>query len=99
MIGAGILCYSASTVLALDNVVKIGATIEVQGINYANNGDATQKKLSTYKKQYGFYSSGNVLVDYQLISENGLKYVAKIVLNQTTRNNRGATLSINMESN
>ena len=32
--GTGILCCVASTALALDNVVKLGAVIEVQGIHY-----------------------------------------------------------------
>ena len=96
--GTGILCCVASTALALDNVVKLGAVIEVQGIHYSNNGRAEQKKLSTHQEKYGFYSSGNFLVDYQLVTDAGIKYGAKIGIEQTTRNDRGAPFSIYVES-
>lgn len=101
-IGASILCCTFSsaipTAFALENVVKIGAVIEVLGIHYDNNGKSEQQKLSTHQKKYGLHSTGNILVDYALESDSGLKYGAKIGLEQTTRNNRGTPLSIYMES-
>jgi len=79
-IGASILCCTFSsaipTAFALENVVKIGAVIEVLGIHYDNNGKSEQQKLSTHQKKYGLYSSGNILVDYALESDSGLKYGA-----------------------
>ena len=96
--GTGILYCAVSTAFALDNVVKLGAVIEVQGIHYNNNGRAEQKKISTHQKKYGFYSSGNFLVDYQLVTDTGIKYGTKIGLEQTTRNDRGTPLSIYIES-
>lgn len=92
------LCLSFSGANAAENVVNLGAVVQVQGIHYNNNGDSSQQKLSTHQKKYGFYSSGNFLVDYQLIADNGMKYGAKIGIEQTTRNDRGAPLGIYVES-
>ncbi len=92
------LCFGLSSAGAVENVVKVGAVVEVQGIHYTSNGDATQKKLSTHKKQYGLYSSGNIALDYQLVADSGMKYGAKIGLEQTTRNDRGTPLAIYVES-
>ncbi len=96
--GVSTLCFGISGAIAVENVVKVGAVAEVQGIYYNNNGDVTQRKLSTHQKNFGFYSSGNFLVDYQLVADSGFKYGAKIVIEQTTRNNRGAPLAIYVES-
>lgn len=95
---SSVLCFGFSGAIAAENVVKLGAVIEVQGIYYNNNGHSSQQKLSTHQKKYGFYSSGNFLVDYQLIADNGMKYGAKIGVEQTTRNDRGAPLGIYIES-
>ena len=38
------LCVGLSSASAVENVVKVGAVVEVQGIHYTSNGDATQKK-------------------------------------------------------
>jgi len=92
------LCVSLSSASAVESVVKVGAVVEVQGIHYTNNGDATQKKLSTYKKKSGLSSSGNIGIDYQLVSDSGMKYGTKIGLEQTAKNNRGTPLSIYVES-
>ncbi len=95
---ASAFCLSFSGAIAAENVVNLGAVVQVQGIHYNNNGDSSQQKLSTHQKKYGFYSSGNFLVDYQLIADNGMKYGAKIGIEQTTRNDRGAPLGIYIES-
>jgi hypothetical protein len=92
------LCCSLSSAFAVENVVKLGAVVEVQAIHYDNNGAASQQKLSTHKKRYGFHSTGNFLLDYQMFSESGFKYGAKIGIEQTTKNNRGAPLAIYVES-
>ena len=83
---------------AAENVVKIGGVMDVTGIYYKTNGDHSQQKLSTYNKKFGFYSSGHFLVDYQLLSDTGIKYGAKISLQQTTRNDRGGPFGIYIES-
>lgn len=93
-----VICFGFSGAIAAENVVKLGAVVEVQGIHYNNNGASSQQKLSTHQKKYGFYSSGNFLVDYKLVADNGMKYGAKIGIEQTTRNNRGAPLGIYVES-
>lgn len=91
-------CFMSSSVFAVENIVKIGAIAEVQAIHYANNGAASQKALSTYQKKFGFSSSGNFVVNYQLVADSGIKYGTKIGLEQTTKNNRGAPISIYVES-
>jgi hypothetical protein len=98
MVSTGILCCTISSALALDNIVKINAVMEAQGIYYDNNGKLEQRQLSVNQKKYGFHSTGNLLVDYALESDSGLKYGVKIGVEQTTKNNRGTPLSIYMES-
>lgn len=95
---ASALCIGFSGAIAAENMVKLGAVVEVQGIHYNNNGASSQQKLSTHKEKYGLYSSGNFLVNYQLVADNGIKYGAKIGIEQTTKNNRGAPLGIYIKS-
>ena len=90
--GVGILfCGMATSSFAIENQVKIGAVIDVQGVHYKTSGDATQRKFSMYNKNRGLYSSGHFFVDYQLVAEDGWKYGTKIGLQQTTRNDRGSS--------
>lgn len=96
--GASAFCFGTSTVFAVENIVKIGAVAEVQAIHYANNGVASQKELSAYQKKFGFSSSGNFVVDYRLVADNGIKYGAKIGIEQTTKNNRTAPTNLYIES-
>ncbi|MDP4832590.1 MAG: hypothetical protein NWR41_02625 [Rickettsiaceae bacterium] len=98
VISAGILCCTISSAFALDNIVKISAVMEVQGAHYDNNGKAEQQELSVHQKKYGLFSTGNLLVDYALESDSGLKYGFNLGIEQTTRNNRGTPLSIYIES-
>jgi hypothetical protein len=98
LLSTGILCCTISSAFALDSIVKIAAVMEVQGAHYDNNGKTEQQKLSVHQKKYGFFSTGNLLIDYALESDSGLKYGAKIGVEQTTRNNRGTPLYIYMES-
>ncbi|GAB4166406.1 MAG: porin [Rickettsiaceae bacterium] len=93
-----VLLFVTPTAFALDNMVKIGAVMDVAGIYYKTNGDATQQKLSTHQRHYGLYSSGHFLVDYQLSDDSGWKYGTKISIQQTTRNDRGAPFSIYTET-
>ena len=72
--------------------------MEVQGAHYDNNGKAEQQELSVHQKKYGLFSTGNLLVDYALESDSGLKYGFNLGIEQTTRNNRGTPLSIYIES-
>jgi len=95
---ASALCFVLPTAVAAENIVKIGAVAEVQAVHYANNGAPSQKEVSNRQKQYGFSSSGNFVVNYQLVADNGIKYGTKIGLEQTTKNNRGAPISIYIES-
>lgn len=95
---ASALCFVLPTAVAAENIVKIGAVAEVQAVHYANNGAPSQKDVSNRQKQYGFSSSGNFVVNYQLVADNGIKYGAKIGIEQTTKNNRGAPISIYIES-
>ncbi|MDC0865048.1 porin [Rickettsiaceae bacterium] len=83
---------------AADSEVKIGGAVEVQAVYYSSDGDDTQKKLSTYNKEYGFSSSGNFFLDYKLVADSGLKYGAKIGAEITARNNRSAPLIMYVES-
>ena len=97
--GVGILfCGMATSSFAIENQVKIGAVIDVQGVHYKTSGDATQRKFSMYNKNRGLYSSGHFFVDYQLVAEDGWKYGTKIGLQQTTRNDRGVPFAIYTES-
>ena len=76
--GVGILFWGISSSSAMESQVKIGAVIDVQGIHYKTSGDATQRKFSVHNKNRGLYSSGNFLVDYQLVAESGWKcYLAR----------------------
>ncbi len=96
--GIGILFLGISSSSAIDNQVKIGAVIDVQGVHYKTSGDVTQRQFSVHNKNRGLYSSGNFLVDYQLVAEDGWKYGTKIGLQQTTRNDRGVPFAIYTES-
>ncbi len=97
-VGIGILFWGISSSSAMESQVKIGAVIDVQGIHYKTSGDATQRKFSVHNKNRGLYSSGNFLLDYQLVAESGWKYGTKIGLQQTTRNDRGVPFAIYTES-
>ena len=99
LIACGILfCAIATTSFAIENQIKIGAVIDVQGIHYKTNGDATQRKFSMYNENRGLYSAGHFFVDYQLVAEDGWKYGTKIGIQQTTRNDRGVPFGIYVES-
>ncbi len=96
--GISILFWGISGSSAMDSQVKIGGVIDVQGAHYKTSGDATQRQFSVHNKNRGLYSSGNFLVDYQLVAEGGWKYGTKIGLQQTTRNDRGVPFAIYTES-
>ena len=64
---ASAFCFVLPTAFAAENIVKIGAVAEVQAVHYANNGAPSQKEVSNRQKKYGFSSSGNFVVNYQLI--------------------------------
>lgn len=100
LITGGILfCAIATSSLAIENKIKIGGVIDVQGIHYNTNGDATQREFSVHNENRGLYSAGHFFVDYQLVAEDGWKYGTKIGLQQTTRNDRGVPFAIYTESN
>lgn len=92
------VCLAASLASAAESEVKLNGMMEVFAVNYNTNGNKDQQVFSTYQKDYGFYSGGNVFLDYALISESGLKYGAKLGLEHTFKNNRGIPVSIYLES-
>ena len=99
LITGGILfCAIATSSFAIENQIKIGGVIDVQGIHYKTSGDATQRKFSVHNENRGLYSAGHFFVDYQLVAEDGWKYGTKIGIQQTTRNDRGAPFGIYVES-
>lgn len=96
LIALGLLLI-ASSANALENEVKIGGMAEVSAAYYNTNGGKKRQKYSKYNNHYGFFSSGNIYVDYNLVSENGWKYGTKIGLHQTGRSSRGAPFSTYVE--
>lgn len=94
----GTLLWGISSSYAVDSEVRMGGVIDVQAIHYDTNGDASQKSFSVHNKSRGLYSSGNFLLDYKLIAEDGWKYGTRIGLQQTTRNDRGVPFAIYTES-
>lgn len=83
LIGSVLVLYFINNTLALENIVKIRGITEFQRIYYKNNGNNTQQKTSVYQKRYGFYSAGNFLVDYKLVTDTDVQYGASIGLQQT----------------
>ena len=61
---------AVNNTLAIDNSVKIGGLYDSQAIYYKNNGKAEQRVVSNRNKNFGFYTSGHLFVDYKLIAEN-----------------------------
>ena len=90
-------CFIQNT-LAIDNTVKIGGLYDWQSIYYNNNGKSEQKIVSKYNKDFGFYSSGHIFAEYQLIAENNDLYGAKISLQHTTVNDRSVPFYLYFES-
>lgn len=90
--------WSANPSLAAENKVKMGGIYDFQAIHYKSNGDTNQRVVSTRNKEFGFYTSGNIFVDYQLIAENGNLYGAKISLEHTTVNDRAVPFFLYIES-
>jgi len=100
-----IICASTATcliavnnTLAIDNSVKIGGLYDSQAIYYKNNGKAEQRVVSNRNKNFGFYTSGHLFVDYKLIAENDNLYGAKISLEHTTVNDRSVPFYLYFES-
>lgn len=83
---------------AAESEVKLRGTMDFQAARIDSNGKNSQKQFSYHKKNFGFYSGGNIYLDYALISENGLKYGAKLGLEHTFKNNRGVPASVYLES-
>ncbi len=89
---------AANNTLAIDNSVKIGGLYDSQAIYYKNNGKAEQRVVSNRNKNFGFYTSGHLFVDYKLIAENDNLYGAKISLEHTTVNDRSVPFYLYFES-
>lgn len=96
--GIGILIFNSSNIFAFENKVKIGGTMDAQGIYYNTNGDPSQRMLSTHNKTQGLASSGHFYIDYQLIADEGWKYGTKISITQTSKNDRATPFGIYVES-
>ena len=99
LVSASAILVFSNVVYGMDNKVQLKGLLEFQSIYYTNNGTSSQRKVSTYKKNFGFYSSGNVLIDYMLITDNNVKYGYKIGLAITTDNNRMEPFSLYTETN
>lgn len=84
---------------AIESKVKLGGVLEFQSIFNKNNGASNQRIVSKNNKSFGFNTSGNMFVDYQLVSDNNIKYGSKIALELTSANDRGVPFSIYAESN
>lgn len=92
------ISWSIDSSLAMENKVKMGGIYDFQAIHYNNNGNPDQRMVSTRNKEFGFYTSGNIFVDYQLIAENGNLYGAKISLEHTSVNDRAVPFFVYIES-
>lgn len=90
--------WSIDSSLAMENKVKMGGIYDFQAIHYNNNGNPDQRMVSIRNKEFGFYTSGNIFVDYQLIAENGNLYGAKISLEHTSVNDRAVPFFVYIES-
>jgi hypothetical protein len=84
---------------ALENKVKLGGVLEVQSVLYKSNGHSSQQIVSRNNKHFGLYSSGNTFVDYQLVTDDSIKYGVKIGLELTAANDRGVPLALYTETN
>ncbi|MFN9477401.1 MAG: hypothetical protein ACK57M_03205, partial [Rickettsiales bacterium] len=93
-----LIFWSANASLAAENKVKMGGIYDFQAIHYKSNGDTNQRVVSTRNKEFGFYTSGNIFVDYQLIAENDNLYGAKISLEHTSVNDRAVPFFLYIES-
>lgn len=92
------LLLTGNTALAADSTVKIKGLYDFQGIYYKNNGKPEQRIVSQRNKEFGFYTSGNILMDYQLTAENNNLYGAKISLEHTSVNDRAVPFYLYFES-
>ena len=92
------LFLAMNSSLAVENVVKMGGIYDFKTIYYKNSGKPEQRIVSVRNKEFGFYTSGNVFVDYQLIAENDNLYGAKISLEHTSANNANIPFYLYFES-
>ena len=91
------LMLAANTSYALSNEVKLKGVLDFQAFNLTSDGVELQKMASKKKKGFGFYSSGDVYLDYALVSESGLKYGAKVGLELTSKNDRAIPASVYLQ--
>jgi hypothetical protein len=95
----GIVSFISTNSFGAESTVQIHAVTDVIGLYYHNNGDETQQTLSNYQKEYGISSSGHILIDYTIKSENNLKYGSKFSIQHTSKNDRAGSFSMYVESN
>lgn len=84
--------------LALESEVKIGGLYDFTSLYYKNNGKPEQQVVSQRQKDFGFDSTGNIFVDYQLINDYNHKYGAKLNLEHTSANDRAVPFFVYHES-
>jgi hypothetical protein len=90
--------FGINNAIALENEVKMGGIYDVQSIYYKNNGKREQRIVSINSKEFALNTSGNIFVDYRLISDDNDIYGAKISFEHTTYNDRAVPLYLYYES-
>jgi hypothetical protein len=71
--------------------------MESQAIYHDQNGSKISKTFSKNQKYFGFYSSGNVFVGYD-VKKDATKYSAKLGLMHTAKNNRNVPFGLYLEN-
>ncbi len=78
--------------------VKLKAALDVAGVGYKNPNAGNISKLSKNHPEQALYSSGSVVLDYNINHDEELQYGAKISLQHTTRNDRSGAFCLYTES-
>lgn len=92
------LALSATTCNAVSSEVKLRGGLDFQSFYLTSSGAESQKKATDKKKGLGFYSYGDIYLDYMLVSDSGLKYGAKVGLEITSKNDRAIPASVYLQS-
>lgn len=79
--------------------VNLGGSFDFQGAYIKDNAPKAEKKTSANHKNSAINSSASVFINPEMVTENDLKYGAKLALATTNRNSRGHASYLYVDSN
>ncbi len=88
----------SNSVQALESEVKLKGGFDFMAVALESSGTKYQNQVSDNKDNFGLYSGGNIYFDYNLLTDDGLKYGTKLGLEHSFKNNRMTPISVYLES-